>query len=68
MDVKCPICGKDMVSGFLGSESFFGGVKWYSEKTALALHGEKIKDPEFSGMVYIDSLRCTECKLIMARY
>ena len=57
-----------MEPGFLGSESYVEGAKWYSKKTALGLGGEKVKDPELMGMVYLDALRCKACKLILARY
>ncbi|MFH0815375.1 MAG: PF20097 family protein [Methanobacteriota archaeon] len=68
MDVKCPKCGQPMEAGYLGTESLVGGAKWYLKKTVLALDGEKLKEPDMSGMVYIDSLRCKECRVILARY
>ena len=57
-----------MEGGYLGTESLVGGAKWYRKKTVLALDGEKLKEPEMSGMVYMDSLRCKECRVILARY
>ena len=68
MDIKCPKCGGAMEAGFLGAESLLQGVKWYEKKSVLALDGEKIKDPDMSGMVYIDAVRCKECKILLAKY
>lgn len=65
---KCPKCGAQMEQGFLGSESFISGMKWFKEKTILALGGEKIKDPGLSGMVYLDGFLCRNCKTIVVAY
>jgi hypothetical protein len=68
MDIKCPKCGKAMVPGYLGAESLLQGANWYVKKTVMALDGEKLKDPDLSGMVYMDSLRCSECRIILSKY
>jgi hypothetical protein len=68
MDIKCPKCGGAMEAGYLGAESLLSGAKWYAKKTVLALDGEKLKEPDMSGMVYLDSLRCKECKIVLSKY
>jgi hypothetical protein len=65
---KCPKCGAQMERGFLGSESFISGMKWFKEKTILALGGEKIKDPGLSGMVYLDGFLCRKCQTMVVAY
>lgn len=65
---KCPKCGAQMEKGFLGSESFISGMKWFKEKTILALGGEKIKDPGLSGMVYLDGFLCRKCQTMVVAY
>lgn len=65
---KCPRCGEEMDSGFLGSESFISGMKWFEEKTILALGGEKIKDPGLSGKVYLDGFICRKCHTLVVGY
>ena len=65
---KCPHCGGDMDQGFLGSESFISGMKWFKEKTVLALGGEKIKEPGMSGMVYLDGFICRNCQTMVVTY
>ncbi len=57
-----------MEPGFLGAESLLQGVKWYEKKSILALDGEKIKDPDLSGMVYMDALRCKVCRIVLTKY
>lgn len=57
-----------MERGFLGSESFISGMKWFKEKTILALGGEKIKDPGMSGMVYLEGFICRKCRRIDLSY
>ncbi len=68
MDIRCPMCGGAMEPGFLGAESLLQGVKWYEKKSILALDGEKIKDPDLSGMVYMDALRCKVCRIVLTKY
>lgn len=65
---KCPRCDGEMEPGFLGSESFISGMKWFKEKTILALGGEKIREPGMSGMVYLDGFICKKCKTIVVTY
>ncbi|MCJ2557296.1 MAG: PF20097 family protein [Candidatus Thermoplasmatota archaeon] len=65
---KCPHCGGEMESGFLGSESFVSGMKWFKEKTILDVGGEKIKEPGMSGMVYLDGFICRKCNTIVVTY
>ncbi len=65
---KCPHCGEEMESGFLGSESFISGMRWYKEKTLHSIGGENIKEPGISGMVFLDGFICRECKTIAVTY
>ena len=65
---KCPHCGEEMEQGFLGSESFVSGMKWFKEKTILDVGGEKIKEPGMSGMVYLDGFICRKCNTIIVTY
>jgi hypothetical protein len=57
-----------MAPGFLGSESFIGGSKWYLERTRLAFGGEEVAKPNMMGMVYIAGFRCRECRTLMLQY
>jgi hypothetical protein len=66
--VNCPVCSKPMSPGFLGSESFIGGSKWYLERTRLALGGEEIGKPDTWGMVFLPGHRCRECKVMVLQY
>jgi hypothetical protein len=65
---KCPHCDGEMEPGYLGSESFISGMKWFKEKTVLALGGEKIKEPGMSGMVYLDGFICRKCSTMVVTY
>ncbi len=64
----CPNCSKPMAPGFLGSESFVGGSKWFLERTRLAFGGEEVSKPNAFGMVYLAGFRCRECKTLLLRY
>lgn len=66
--VNCPRCQKPMVPGFLGSESFIGGSKWYLERTRLALGGDELAKPDTWGMVYLAGHRCTDCRVVLVSY
>ena len=57
-----------MAPGFLGSESFFGGSKWYLERTRLAFGGEEIAKPNPYSMVYIPGFRCRDCRTLLLQY
>jgi hypothetical protein len=65
---NCPSCGKPMAPGFLGSESFIGGSKWFLERTRLAFGGEDIARPNAFSMVYIPGFRCRDCKTLLLQY
>jgi hypothetical protein len=65
---NCPNCGKPMSPGYLGSESFIGGSKWFLERTRLAFGGEDIAKPNTFSMVYIPGHRCRECKTLVLNY
>lgn len=65
---KCPHCGEEMESGFLGSESFVSGMRWYKEKTLHSIGGEKIKESGMSGMVFLDGSICRECNTMVVTY
>ena len=65
---NCPNCAKPMAPGFLGSESFVGGSKWFLERTRLAFGGEEIAKPNTFGMVYIAGFRCRDCRYLMLQY
>jgi hypothetical protein len=68
MKMKCPNCGKQMETGFLGMEMFLNGPKWFQEKSKLGTGGEKLKLKDKLGMVYADAHRCKECKLMTIKY
>jgi hypothetical protein len=57
-----------MAPGFLGSESFVGGSKWFLERTRLAFGGEELAKPNTFGMVYIPGFRCRECRTLVLQY
>jgi hypothetical protein len=57
-----------MSPGFLGSESFIGGSKWFLERTKLAFGGEEVAQPNTFGMVYIEGFRCRDCKTLVLKY
>jgi hypothetical protein len=57
-----------MGPGFLGSESFVGGSKWYLERTRLAFGGEELAKPNAFSMVYIPGFRCRECRTLVLQY
>ena len=57
-----------MESGFLGSESFVSGMRWYKEKTLHSIGGENIKESGMSGMVFLDGFICRKCKTIAVTY
>ncbi len=57
-----------MKQGYLGSESFIGGAKWYTRKGKLGLGGEDLVKPGGLGMVYIEGERCQGCRLLLLRY
>lgn len=65
---NCPNCAKPMAPGFLGSESFSGGSKWFLERTRLAFGGEELAKPNAFSMVYIPGFRCRECHTLLLRY
>lgn len=65
---NCPNCTKPMAPGWLGSESFIGGAKWYQERNTLALGGEPLVKPDLLGMVYIEGFRCKACNTLLLRY
>ena len=64
----CPKCGKQMAPGFLGSESFVSGSKWFLERTRLAFGGEEIAKPNAFSMVYIEGFRCRDCRVLHLQY
>lgn len=64
----CPKCSKPMAPGFLGSESVFGGSKWFLERTRLAFGGEEVATPNSFGMVYIPGYRCRDCRTMVLDY
>ncbi len=57
-----------MAPGFLGSESFVAGSKWYLERTRLAFGGEDIARPNAYSMVYIPGFRCRDCRTLLLKY
>lgn len=57
-----------MAPGFLGSESFIGGSKWFLERTRLAFGGEELAKPNSYSMVYIAGHRCRECRVLLLTY
>lgn len=65
---NCPNCSKAMSPGFLGSESFIGGSKWFLERTRLAFGGEEVAKPNTFGMVYIAGFRCRDCRYLVLQY
>jgi Domain of unknown function (DUF6487) len=65
---NCPQCSKPMTPGFLGSESFVGGSKWFLERTRMAFGGEEIAKPNTFGMVYIPGFRCRDCRTMVLQY
>jgi hypothetical protein len=56
-----------MERGVLGAESLLGGAKWYREKSALALGGEKVGEYSANGMAWLDGYRCRPCRLALVR-
>ncbi len=64
----CPRCGAPMQPGSLGMMSFVGGAAWYTERTALALHGESVVGKPLGGMVWLDGTRCLACRLLVLAY
>lgn len=64
----CPNCAKPMAAGFLGSESFVSGSKWFLERTRLAFGGEELMKPNSFGMVYLPGFRCRECRTLLLNY
>lgn len=65
---ECPNCGQSMEDGYLGSESFIGGAKWFKKKSKLGAGGEPVAKPGRLGMVYIEGERCSACKLLLLHY
>jgi hypothetical protein len=57
-----------MERGYLGSESFIRGVKWFAEKSKLGTGGVELVKPGGLGMVYLEGRRCPDCKLLLLRY
>lgn len=65
---SCPNCSKQMAPGFLGSEGFASGSKWYLERTRLGFGGEEIAPTSGFGMAYIPGFRCRECRTLVLQY
>ncbi len=65
---ECPECGESMEHGYLGSESFVGGARWYTKKSTLGMGGEDLAKSGGLGMVYIEGERCPGCRLLLLRY
>lgn len=65
---NCPNCSKPMAPGFLGSESFIHGSKWFLERTRLAFGGEELAKPNSYGMVYLGGFRCRSCHVLQLQY
>ncbi len=65
---NCPNCSKPMAPGFLGSESFVGGSKWFFERTRLAFGGEELAKPNTFNMVYIAHFHYHNYKTLLLQY
>jgi len=68
---KCPNCGVETQTGTLGTMTYIGGMKWYRERSALALGGETIAGGLarfIGGMAWLDGHRCPNCRLLFLNY
>ena len=66
--MKCPECGLDMESGFLGCESNeFTKPSWFVKKSMLGTGGEKLAGFHPS-IHYFDGFRCKDCRIVTVRY
>jgi hypothetical protein len=64
----CPNCGSDTEGGTLGAMTYVGGVKWFKERSTLALGGETLESKPLGGMVWLDGKRCPSCRLLLLNY
>jgi hypothetical protein len=65
---NCPVCGKPMESGFLGTERIFSDVGWYKEKSVFGTGGESLALKDRLSMIYIEGFRCKDCKILQLKY
>jgi Domain of unknown function (DUF6487) len=66
--LTCPNCGAPTEEGTLGAMTYVGGVKWYRERSTLALGGETLQSKPLGGMVWLDGQRCPNCRLLLLHY
>ena len=57
-----------METGSVGMMSYVGGAAWYRERSTLALGGQTIVKSPLGGMIWLDGLRCTKCRVLQLNY
>ena len=68
MAMKCPECGVNMESGYLGCESNeFTKPSWYRKKSVLGIGGEKLAGFHLN-LHYFDGFHCRGCRVVVIRY
>ena len=65
---NCPVCGKPMEPGFLGTERVFSDVGWFKEKSVFGTGGESLSLKDRLSMIYVEGFRCKDCKTLLLKY
>jgi hypothetical protein len=66
--MNCPVCGKQMEPGFLGTERVFSDVSWFREKSIFGTGGESLSLKDKLSMIYIEGFRCQDCGVMILKY
>lgn len=57
-----------MEEGYIGAQNWPSGIQWFRGKNFFGQHGEPIGENDLTQMSWLQSSRCADCRIILARY